>query len=201
MIAVIDYGMGNLRSVQKAIEEVGAKAIITQDPDDIKNAQKVVLPGVGAMLSAMEKLKALELISPIKDFVQSGRPFLGICLGVQLLFERSAEDGGVDGLALLRGSVERFKSLKVPHMGWNQIQLRDSDSTLFKNIEDSANVYFCHSYFVKPVDQSVIATTTEYGIEFVSSVCQNNLFGVQFHPEKSQSIGLKILKNFTDLSG
>lgn len=199
MLAIIDYGMGNLRSVQKALEKVGAETVISQDPMEIQKADKVILPGVGAMLPAMEKLKTLGLVSVIKESVESGKPFLGICLGLQLLFEKSSEGGEVAGLGIIKGNVERFQKLKVPHMGWNQLHIQKRQCPLFAGVEDLANVYFCHSYFVQPADMSVAAATTDYGVEFVSAVWNKNIFGVQFHPEKSQSIGLQILKNFVEL--
>ncbi|MBN1869632.1 MAG: imidazole glycerol phosphate synthase subunit HisH [Candidatus Omnitrophica bacterium] len=199
MIAIIDYGMGNLRSVQKALEQVGAKAKITQEPDDIKAADKIVLPGVGAMQPAMDRLKALGIIPAIKDAAAKGAMFLGICLGLQLLFEQSSEGVSTKGLGLLKGNVERFTRLKIPQIGWNQLHIQNADSPIFKGIEESANVYFCHSYFVKPKDKGIISTTTHYGIDFVSSIYADNILGVQFHPEKSQSVGLQILKNFSKL--
>jgi len=201
MIAIIDYGMGNLRSVQKALEKVGADAKITQDPKVIQDAEKVVLPGVGAMQPAMQKLEQLNLINSINESIKSQKPFLGICLGLQLLFEKSYEGGTIDGLGVISGTVERFKDLKVPHMGWNQLLIKNTNCPLFAGIDKQANVYFCHSFYVKPTQNDVIATTTDYGVEFVSSVNSKNVFGVQFHPEKSQSIGLKILKNFVELPG
>ena len=199
MIAIIDYGMGNLRSVQKALEKVGAQTVITQDPNEIKKAQKIVLPGVGAMQPAIEKLKQLGLVSVIKDSIREGKPFLGICLGLQLLFEKSSEGGEVNGLGILSGRVDRFKKLKVPHMGWNQLKIKKMKNPLLKNIDNNANVYFCHSYYVKPTDKAVVASTTNYRVDFVSAVNRDNLFGVQFHPEKSQAVGLQILKNFVKL--
>ncbi len=199
MIAIIDYGMGNLRSVQKAFEKVGAEAVITQDSGDINRADRVVLPGVGAMQPAMQKLKELHLIDPIKKAITDGKPFLGICLGLQLLFEKGFEGGEVDGLGIFPGTVERFASLKVPHMGWNQIKIKNSNSPLFAGISNMSHFYFCHSYFVKPLDAKMVATTTDYGIEFSSSVVKDNVFGVQFHPEKSQTLGLEFLKNFAQL--
>ena len=199
MIAIIDYGMGNLRSVQKAFEKVGAEAQITQDPTIIKNASKVVLPGVGAMQPAMEKLQSLGLVPVLKETVSSGKPFLGICLGLQLLFERSDEGGLVPGLGILGGSVERFTSLKVPHMGWNQLKIKQN-CPLLKDVPEGSDVYFCHSYYVKPTEPAIAATITDYGIDFTSSIAKGKLFGVQFHPEKSQAVGLTILKNFTDLT-
>ena len=198
-IAIIDYGMGNLRSVQKALEKNGAKAVITQKSRDIQKADKVVLPGVGAIKSAVEKLSELALIDVIEKAIQNGKPFLGICLGLQLLFEKSDEGGKVEGLGILKGTVKRFQSLKVPQIGWNQLHLSQKGNPLFKGIAEGANVYFCHSYFVEPEDKSVVAATTDYGRNYTSSIWKNNLFGVQFHPEKSQTIGLKLLKNFTEL--
>lgn len=200
MIAVIDYGMGNLRSVQKALEKSGARARVTHSPAEIRDAEKIVLPGVGAMRPAMEKLGASGFIPAIKAAVAHGKPFLGICLGLQLLFETSDEGGGTAGLAVLRGSVERFSHLKIPQIGWNQLHMTNAASPLLRGVDEAANVYFCHSYFVKPTDTAVIAATTEYGLEFASVVHKDNLFGVQFHPEKSQAVGLRILKNFCDFS-
>lgn len=199
MIAIIDYGMGNLRSVQKALERAGARAVITHDPLEIEKAQKIVLPGVGAMRPAMEKLSSLNLIPSIKDSIAAGKPFLGICLGLQLLFEKGLEGGEVQALGILKGQVERFspkKSFKIPHMGWNQLQIQKKSCPILKGIQDNANVYFCHSYFVNPQEKDVMVTTTAYAQEFTSCVWQNNIFGVQFHPEKSQEVGLTILKNF-----
>ena len=198
MIAIIDYGMGNLRSVQKALEKVGATAKITQDSNVIQDADKVILPGVGAMQPAMEKLTELDLISAIQSVIRLKKPFLGICLGFQLLFESSTEGGNTEGLGILKGRVERFSKLKIPQIGWNQLHIKNG-SPLLKNINDSANVYFCHSYFVIPSDSDVIAATTDYSFEFTSVVCKNNVFGVQFHPEKSQAVGLQILRNFSEL--
>ena len=199
MITIIDYGMGNLRSVQKAFEKVGAKARITQKEEEILRAEKIVLPGVGAMQPAMDKLDTLGIIAAINRVIREGKPFLGICLGFQLLFETSTEGGYTRGLGILKGSVERFSQLKVPQIGWNQLHIKNPFSPLLKGIEESANVYFCHSYFVQPGDPSVIAATTDYAKEFVSSVYKDNVFGVQFHPEKSQAVGLNILKNFHEL--
>lgn len=199
MIAIIDYGMGNLRSVQKAFEKVGAQAHITHNADEILKADKIVLPGVGAMPPAIARLEELHLIDAIKKVITAKKPFLGICLGLQLLFEKSSEGGNTKGLGILKGTVERFTSLKVPHMGWNQLSITDTMCPLLKNIDDNGFVYFCHSYFVKPQENNVTVTKTDYGIDFTSTVCQNNVFGVQFHPEKSQTAGLQILKNFKDL--
>jgi glutamine amidotransferase len=199
MIAIIDYGMGNLRSVLKAFEAVGAKARVTNIVEDILKAKSVVLPGVGAMGPAMQKLQELALTGPIRKVITDGKPFLGICLGMQLLFERSTEGGFSDGLKILEGSVERFTELKVPHMGWNQIKVQPAGNQMFQGLSSGENVYFCHSYFVKPKNASIAAGITSYGIDFVSAVVRDNVWGVQFHPEKSQKIGLQILKNFAQL--
>ncbi len=199
MIAIIDYGMGNLRSVQKALEKAGAKTVITQNVTEIEKADKVVLPGVGAILPAMEKLQSLNLIASIEKTIKQDKPFLGICLGLQLLFEKSFEGGEVKALGILKGEVKRFEALKVPQMGWNQITVSQNTCPLFKGIAQKADVYFCHSYFVDPTDKSVIAATTDYGVTYASAIARKNLFGVQFHPEKSQTVGLKILENFVRL--
>ena len=199
MIAIVDYGVGNLRSVQKAFEHVGAEAVVTSDVDQINSADKIVLPGVGAMQPAYDKLESLNLIDPIKQAVESGKPFLGICVGFQLLFERSDEGGGSTGLGILKGSVKRFESEKIPQMGWNKINVDTSNAKLFKGIDNGSFVYFCHSYYAAPEDTSVTSTLTDYGINYCSSVTKDNIYGVQFHPEKSQEIGLNILKNFTEL--
>ncbi|MDD5428018.1 MAG: imidazole glycerol phosphate synthase subunit HisH [Candidatus Omnitrophica bacterium] len=204
MIAVIDYGMGNLRSVQKALEVAGGKAKVTSNPKDIGKCDKIVFPGVGAFGEAMKELKRLKLAGPIKDAIAAGKPFLGLCLGLQLLFERSGENPGVKGLCVLKGESKRFKfkgnALKVPHMGWNNINKNSGagarGSKLLKGIPDGSYMYFVHSYYVKPEDKDVILTTTGYGIDFVSGVCKGNIYGFQFHPEKSQGTGLAILKNF-----
>ena len=200
MIAIIDYGMGNLRSVQKAFERVEANAVVTQDPKDIIRASKVVLPGVGAIKPAMEKLESLGMIEVINKVIKDGKPFLGICLGFQLLFGESQEGGIARGLDILPGSVKIFTKLKVPHMGWNQIRTSKNDCTLFNDIPDNSSVYFCHSYFVQPDDNEVTAATTDYGITFASAVQKENIFGFQFHPEKSQKVGLRILQNFKEVS-
>ncbi|OIP38080.1 imidazole glycerol phosphate synthase subunit HisH [Candidatus Desantisbacteria bacterium CG2_30_40_21] len=200
MIAIIDYGVGNLRSVQKGFEMVGAEAIITSNPEVIDTASSVVLPGVGAFSDAMDNLKNLGLIEVIHSSISSGKPFLGICLGMQLLFTESEEFGHCSGLDIIKGRVVRFQdsTLKVPHMGWNQLNIRKK-SPILQDISDKTFTYFVHSYFVVPEDTGVIATTTDYGVEFVSSIWQNNLYAVQFHPEKSQSQGLAMLKAFAGL--
>ena len=198
MIAIIDYGMGNLRSVQKALELAGAVDVrVTADPDVITSAIKIVLPGVGAIKPAMDRLNDLGLPSIIKSQISSGKLFLGICLGFQLLFETSTEGGAVNALGILPGTVEKFPStVKVPQMGWNAIDIIQNKCPMYHGIKSGSFVYFCHSYYGKPKDSSATATTTNYGIKFTSSICCNNIWGVQFHPEKSQEIGLSILRNF-----
>jgi glutamine amidotransferase len=201
MIAIVDYQMGNLRSVQKAFEKVGHHAVITSDPNDVLNADKVVLPGVGAFRDAIAEITRRGLVEPLRQVVHEGKPFLGICLGLQLLFDRSYEGGCYDGLGILRGEVVEFSlppEYKVPHMGWNQAQLR-RESPLWKGIGPEAFVYFVHSYYVVPDDPGVIATETDYYRPFCSAVWQGNLFATQFHPEKSQSTGLRLLQNFAEI--
>lgn len=205
-IAIIDYGMGNLRSVQKALQLVGAKTLVTSKPADLKKCTKLVFPGVGAFGDAMKELKRFKLVEPIKDEIARGKPFLGLCLGLQLLFEKSEEAPGVKGLCVLKGESKRFKfkdkTLKVPHMGWNNVKGargKGQEAGILKGVPKDAYMYFVHSYYVKPKDAGVILTTTDYGIKFASGVCKGNIYALQFHPEKSQSIGLKILKNFVRL--
>ncbi len=195
-IAVIDYGMGNLRSVQKGFERVGVGAKITGDPGEVASAPAAVLPGVGAFGDAMHELKRTGLDEAVLAVIRAGRPFLGICLGLQLLFERSSESGDHEGLGVFRGVVDRLTTgVKIPHMGWNQIE-QTQDLGLFRNVPDRSNFYFVHSYVVKPADSSVVALTTDYGGDFVSGVARDNIFAFQFHPEKSGEIGLSILKEF-----
>lgn len=200
MISILDYRMGNLRSVQKAFEHASADARIITTPQEVRQAKKLVLPGVGAFGDAMAHLREQGLIDAIQAHVASGQPLLGICLGLQLLFDVSHEDGEHAGLGLVRGkcvrlTVDRDLGLKVPHMGWNQLHLR-KPAPLFDGLPAEASVYFVHSYHVVPDDPSVIATTTDYGQPFVSSIATGNIMAMQFHPEKSQSIGLHILRNF-----
>lgn len=203
MIAIIDYGMGNLRSVQKGFEKVGFEAVVTADPLVVTEADKIVLPGVGAFPDCMRNLREGGFIEPILKVLEEGRPFLGICLGLQLLFTESEEFGIHKGLGVIPGRVVRFpegmsekdEELKVPHMGWNQLSVRRRPAA-FEGISDGANFYFVHSYYVQPEDESVVATTTTYGIEFCSSIWKDNIVATQFHPEKSQDKGLAILKNF-----
>ncbi len=204
-IAIIDYGMGNLRSVQKALERVGAPCVVTRDAAQIARAPGVVLPGVGAFGACMDNLRALELVDTVRAVVERGTPFLGICLGLQLLFDESEEFGPVPGLGLLRGRCVRFRDrgdadFRIPHMGWNQVRKQQAPAHL-DGVDDGAYVYFVHSYCVEPRDSSIIATTTDYGGEFVSSIARDNVFACQFHPEKSQAIGLRILRNFGRVVG
>ena len=201
MIVIVDYGMGNLRSVQKGFEKVGAEVTISDDPQIVARADKLVLPGVGAFADAMAGLNSRGLVTPIKEYVASGRPFLGICLGLQLLFTKSYEDGEYAGLDVLAGDVVRFPQrdgLKVPHMGWNQLRIRRR-SPILQGLENDAYVYFVHSYYVVPSSESVIATETNYPTPFVSSIWCENVYATQFHPEKSQSAGLQMLRNFASV--
>ncbi|MSP41362.1 MAG: imidazole glycerol phosphate synthase subunit HisH [Deltaproteobacteria bacterium] len=198
MIAIIDYGMGNLRSVQKGLERVGFEAIVTRDVGQILSARGVVLPGVGAFSACMENLAKFGLIEPIRELVRQAKPFLGICLGFQLLFSESEEFGKQKGLDLFPGRVVGFhagENLKVPHMGWNRID-KQKDSPFLDGIASGDYVYFVHSFYVAPDDGAIVATTTDYGQSFVSSIATDRLFACQFHPEKSQELGLRILTNF-----
>lgn len=198
MVAIVDYGMGNLRSVSKAFEAVGHQAIVTRDTAAIQNASHVVLPGVGAFGDCMSNLRQYGLIEPIQTAIQSGKPFLGICLGFQLLFTESEEFGRHEGLDIFPGKVRAFsrnQPLKVPHMGWNQVHIR-RPCPLFEGIVDGTHWYFVHSFFVEPGDKEITATTTMYGIPFTSSIWKDNVVACQFHPEKSQSSGLRLIRNF-----
>ena len=206
MIAIIDYGMGNLRSVQKGFEAVGVEAIVTSDSKKILSARSVVLPGVGAFKACMDNLEKFDLIDTVKKSVQSGKPFLGICLGLQLLFSQAEEFGSVSGLDILKGKVVGFKDapnsvdpLKIPHMGWNNVEVKPSHP-LFDSVPNQSYFYFVHSYYVVPEDKSTVATTTNYGVDFVSGIYYENIHAFQFHPEKSQQLGLTVLKNFSRLS-
>jgi glutamine amidotransferase len=197
-ILVVDYGMGNLRSVQKAFEKVDYPAEITTDPNRIAEAEKLVLPGVGAFRDAIARLRESGLAAPLVEHVRTGKPFLGICLGLQLLFSKSYEDGEYDGLDLFPGEVVRFAAvpgLKVPHMGWNQLSIRRTAPELI-DTPDGAAVYFVHSYHVVPKDVKIVATQTDYPTPFVSAIWHENVFATQFHPEKSQKVGLAMLQRF-----
>ena len=212
MIIVVDYGMGNLRSVSKALESLGASVRVTSDPRDVARAEKLILPGVGAFDAAMRELAARKLVEPVKAAIAAGKSYLGICLGLQLLFECS-EEGDVPGLGVLRGAVKRFSfnsalrtphsALKIPHMGWNQVRGTGKgereDCPLLNGIPDESYFYFVHSYYADPADRSLVALETEYGTRFASMVWKEKLFATQFHPEKSQAVGLQLLKNFIEL--
>ena len=198
MIAIIDYGMGNLRSVQKGLERAGGEAVVTRDIGQIESARGVVLPGVGAFSACMQNLGNFGLIEPIRAAIRKKKPFLGICLGFQLLFSESEEFGPQKGLDLFSGKVVGFhanKELKVPHMGWNRLE-KKIQSPFLEGVSSGDYVYFVHSFYVVPDDSSIIATTTDYGESFVSSIATESLFACQFHPEKSQELGLRILTNF-----
>ncbi len=203
MIAIVDYGVGNLRSVQKALERVGATAVVTSDPAALDAAQGVVLPGVGAFGDGMENLQARRLVAPVLRQVESRKPLLGICLGMQLLFEESEEMGLHQGLGLLPGRVVRFPDgeLKVPHIGWNQLRMMGTrpEMALLQDIQDGAYAYFVHSYYPVPAEPGDLLALTEYGLEFASVVGRGQIYGAQFHPEKSQDVGLRMLQNFACL--
>jgi glutamine amidotransferase len=199
-IIIVDYGMANLRSVQKAFEKLGHPAEITSDPNRVTEADKLVLPGVGAFRDAIAKLNESGLSAPIVGHIHAGKPFLGICLGLQLLFTKSYEDGEHAGLDLLPGEVVRFAAtpgLKVPHMGWNQLRIKKRAPVL-RDVPDEASVYFVHSYYVVPKDPEIIATETDYPTPFASAIWRDNIFATQFHPEKSQQVGLSMLKAFAE---
>ena len=200
MIAIVDYGMGNLRSVQKAFERVGHAATITNHPASIAAAERIVLPGVGAFGDAMANLKQVGLIDPILKSISEGRPFLGICLGLQLLFSESEEMGRHAGLNILPGKVRRFPDRdRVPQIGWNQIHIRKK-SPILSGVPNGSFFYFVHSYYVDPDDEGDVVSTTDYSRDYTSIAARENAFGIQFHPEKSQALGLLILKNFAELS-
>lgn len=201
MIAIIDYGAGNLHSVKNALDFIGADSVITSDSQTILSADKVILPGVGSFGDAMNNLRQNGLEETVKKAAESGKPFLGICLGEHLLFEESEESPDVKGLGILKGKVVKITKkdgLKIPHMGWNSLEF-PKESKIFKNIGDEPFVYFVHSYYIKPVDESVVAAYTEYGEKLAVAVERDNLFAAQFHPEKSGKTGIQILRNFADL--
>lgn len=202
MIAIIDYDAGNLKSVEKALIYLGEEAVITRDPKVLLGAQHVILPGVGAFGDAMEKLHKYGLVDVIKEVVEMGKPFLGICLGLQLLFERSDESDGVEGLSILKGEILKIpehEGLKIPHMGWNSIHIREN-ARLFYGVPENSYVYFVHSYYLKAQEEREVAATTEYGTKIHASVEKYNIFACQFHPEKSGQTGLQILRNFAKIS-
>jgi glutamine amidotransferase len=206
MIAIIDYGVGNLRSVAKAFEYIGYPAVVTAAPETVRQADRVVLPGVGAFGKSMENLNASGMVPVVREAIAAGKPFLGICLGLQLLFEASMESFAaaetVPGLGIFRGKVLRFpdaSALKVPQIGWNQISKFPQDNPLFVGVPEESYVYFVHSYYVKPAEPGIVACATNYGIEYCSGITAGNTFAVQFHPEKSSAVGLRILRNFAML--
>ena len=201
MIAIIDYDAGNIKSVEKALQYLGEEAVITRDREEILGSDKVILPGVGAFGDAMEKLHQYGLVDTIQEVVDRRIPFLGICLGLQLMFESSDEAPGVKGLGLLPGKILRIPKkgdMKIPHMGWNDIKIKEG-AKLFAGLEDHPYVYFVHSYYLQADDPSIVAATTEYGVTIHASVEKDNIFVCQFHPEKSSTVGLQILKNFIAL--
>jgi glutamine amidotransferase len=201
MISIVDYGMGNLRSVQKACEKLGLPARICSRPEELRNCERMILPGVGAFRDAIAELRRQELVEPIQAHLAADRPFLGICLGLQLLFDVSLEEGTWEGLKVLPGKVVRFSEqpdLKVPHMGWNRVDPVGA-CPLFAEIPAGAHFYFVHSYHVVPEDESVVAARTDYGGAFTSAVQRGRMFATQFHPEKSQQFGLQLLRNFASV--
>ena len=204
MIALLDYGSGNLRSVEKALKKVGADVCVTKTPRGIDGARGVVLPGVGAFDDCVNAMGRQQLLAATREWIQAGKPFLGICVGYQALFESSEEfNSCAAGLGIFQGRVVRFKQrdgLKVPQIGWNQLDITQPNCPLYKNIPSGSYVYFVHSFYPKPVDESIIATRTTYGDAFASSVWKENVFATQFHPEKSQAVGLKLLENFVTLA-
>jgi imidazole glycerol-phosphate synthase subunit HisH len=204
VIALIDYGSGNLRNVQRALMKVGADVQVVRKPEELKDARAVVLPGVGAFDDCVNALNKQEMLAASKEFMKSGRPFLGICVGYQALFEKSEEfNSCAAGLGIFKGRVVRFTEqagLKIPQIGWNQIEVTRKDCPLYQGISSGSYVYFVHSFFPQPVDTSIVATRTDYGQPFASSVWKDNVYATQFHPEKSQKVGLQLLKNFVALS-
>ena len=203
MIVVIDYGMGNLRSVSKALETVGAETKVSDKPEDIVSADAIVLPGVGAFYRGMENINKLGILPAILEAIRNNKPFLGICLGLQLLFSESEEHGICKGLDIIKGKVKKFEpNVKIPHMGWNQLRYQKTEDRrqVFNGIPNNSYFYFDHSYYVEPEDKNTIIATTRYGKDFVSAVNKDNIWGVQSHPEKSSDLGLKILENFVKLT-
>ncbi len=203
-VVIVDYDVGNLRSVQKAFERVGASAVVERDAEKISSAKALVLPGVGAFAECMNNLRGFGLLEAVKDFISSGRPFLGICVGYQLLFEKSEEFGDSTGLGIFKGKCVKFRTPassghKIPHMGWNQVENKNK-SRLLEGIEDGSDFYFVHSYYPVP-EEDIVTSQTEYGEIFASSVERGNIFATQFHSEKSQRVGLKVLKNFARITG
>ena len=204
MIALLDYGAGNLRSVEKALRFVGGDVRLVQSPEGMKDASAVVLPGVGAFDDCVNAMQRQELLNASREFIKTGRPFLGICVGYQAMFERSEEfDSRAAGLGLFAGSVVRFpagQGVKIPQIGWNQIEIVQPECPIFKGVENGSHVYFVHSFYPQPEDDSIAVCRTTYGVEFASAIWRDNVYATQFHPEKSQKVGLTILRNFVDLA-
>lgn len=204
MIALLDYGSGNLRSVEKALRHVGADVRLVTRPEEMSAASAVVLPGVGAFDDCLNAMRRQELLAAVREFIQSDRPFLGICVGYQALFEKSEEfNSCAAGLEIFKGRVVRFADrpgLKIPQIGWNGVQLTQPDCPLYRGIPSGSHFYFVHSFYPQPVDDAIVATRTVYGEAFASSIWKENVFATQFHPEKSQKMGLQLLKNFTDMA-
>lgn len=201
MIAIIDYGAGNLQSVKKAFDFIGTESVITDNPKVINACDKILLPGVGSFGDAMNSMREKNLIETVKENALSGKPFLGICLGLQLLFEGSEESPGVSGLGIFKGKIKKIPNdmgLKIPHIGWNSLDIRQND-TIFKEVKQNSYVYFVHSYYLKADDENDVAAVTNYGMDFHSAVGKDNIFATQFHPEKSGEVGLQILKNFANM--
>lgn len=198
MIGIIDYGAGNLRSVKRAIEHLGIDNKIIQSPSEFEGIDKVILPGVGAFCAAIDTLKAKELYAPTEDWLRADKPFLGICLGMQMLFEESHEFGSKPGFGICKGSVPQFTRGKVPQIGWNQIKPAQA-SPLLNGIPDNAFFYFLHGYYVDAQEPGIVLTTTDYGVTYTSAIVKGNIYGVQFHPEKSGKLGLQLLKNWVEL--
>lgn len=198
MIAIIDYGAGNLQSVKNALDYLKADSRITNKAEDIEKADKVIFPGVGSFGDVIKSLKNKSLLNPIKKSIKK-KPYLGICLGLQVLFEKSEENPNVKGLGIFKGKVKKFTKLKTPQIGWNSINIINKKSLVLKGIKNNSFFYFVHSYYVVPEDKSIILTETDYGVNFVSAIKKDNIFAVQFHPERSGDVGLRILKNFTEL--
>ena len=200
MITIVDYGAGNLRSVVNAVTKLGYQSKITNNPDEVLSAQTIILPGVGAAADTMQNLKALDMVEPIRQFIAEGRPFFGVCIGLQILFTGTEEGGWRECLDAFPGQVRKLPSgLKIPHMGWNQVKQRGFHP-VFESIPDEANFYFVHSYYVEPDDKSLVAGETEYGIPFCSVITRGNLVGTQFHPEKSGEFGLRMYDNFIKMA-
>ena len=203
MIGVIDYGAGNLRSVCNSLKKLSVNSTLIRSPEDIKGISSIIFPGVGSFGDSSEQLKKQRIFDPIKSWLKEDRPFLGICIGFQMLFEKSDESPNSDGFGIIHGKVVRFPEenpLKVPHMGWNEIKFENSSDPIWQGIKTSTHFYFVHSYYPEPLESNSVSSITSYGLEFASSVRCGNIFGTQFHPEKSQAAGLKLISNFLELN-